>query len=197
MSNKPKIYGFCAAGCKWETVHKDEFDKSASLIRQRIEDDGSCYLQLGKEYKIFAPKDTDGNFTCTLTFSFLIGSSDGTKFDYNISHTNKDDYADAFTFRFLEQSHAFGYSQIVYELAGVRYKETIPNVSLLAVGLTENYLSVKGATEVFLYNADASIKGEKGDGVPEVTTADDGKFLVVENGAWVAKQITTAEEVEV
>lgn len=30
--NKPKIYGFCKAGCQWETVHKGEFDASATWI---------------------------------------------------------------------------------------------------------------------------------------------------------------------
>lgn len=24
MSNKPRVYGFCAAGCKWEVVHKGD-----------------------------------------------------------------------------------------------------------------------------------------------------------------------------
>lgn len=31
MSNKPKIYGYCDAGCKWEVPHKDEVNvKSTS-----------------------------------------------------------------------------------------------------------------------------------------------------------------------
>lgn len=28
--NNPKIYGFCPAGCKWETVHRNEFEASKS-----------------------------------------------------------------------------------------------------------------------------------------------------------------------
>lgn len=30
--NNPKIYGFCPAGCKWETVHRNEFDASKSAV---------------------------------------------------------------------------------------------------------------------------------------------------------------------
>lgn len=29
--SKPKIHGFCAAGCEWEVPHKDEFDKYAKM----------------------------------------------------------------------------------------------------------------------------------------------------------------------
>lgn len=31
MSNKPRIHAFCNAGCKWETVHKDDFERSAAI----------------------------------------------------------------------------------------------------------------------------------------------------------------------
>lgn len=33
MSDKPRIDGFCAAGCRWETVHKEDFIKSASIVK--------------------------------------------------------------------------------------------------------------------------------------------------------------------
>lgn len=41
MSNKPKIYANCKAGCLWETVHKDDFQRSAGFIRQNVTDNGS------------------------------------------------------------------------------------------------------------------------------------------------------------
>ena len=43
----------------------------------------------------------------------------------------------------------------------------------------------------------ASMKGEKGDpgaGVPTVTTANNGQFLRVVNGAWAASTVPNAEE---
>ena len=30
--NKPRIYGFCPAGCKWETVHKNDFDAAKACV---------------------------------------------------------------------------------------------------------------------------------------------------------------------
>lgn len=194
MSDRPKIHGFCAAGCKWETVHKDEFEKSATWIRQRFEDDGSLHFQTKKEYKIFAPKDTHGKFTCRLTWAVSVG---GVRHEFVIDIPIGDIYADSFVFRPLAIASYTGGCSFTYDLAGVRYTEKQEFGDTLEISGIANDLTVTGATEVFLYNADASIKGENGDGVPEVTTADDGKFLVVENGAWVAKQITTAEEVEV
>lgn len=41
MSNKPKIYANCKAGCSWETVHKDDFQRSAAFVRQNVEDNGT------------------------------------------------------------------------------------------------------------------------------------------------------------
>lgn len=41
MSNKPKIYANCKAGCLWETVHKDDWQSSAGFIRQDVTDNGT------------------------------------------------------------------------------------------------------------------------------------------------------------
>jgi hypothetical protein len=152
MDNKPKIYAFCPAGCKWETVHKDDFEKSASLIAQSL-DDGACNLQIGKEYKIFAPKDTDGKFTCTLTASYNAESVATGKV---IENDYLDEYADSFVFRPLEMSVNADATEIklVYELAGVRYKETISGTALSADGIV-----LTGATKVYIFNADATISG--------------------------------------
>lgn len=49
MSNKPKIYANCKAGCSWETVHKDDFQRSAAFIRQDVIDNGTF-----KEYHLEA-----------------------------------------------------------------------------------------------------------------------------------------------
>lgn len=51
MANKPKIYANCKAGCLWETVHKDDFQRSAAFIRQSVEDNGyfkEFYLEAGQ-----------------------------------------------------------------------------------------------------------------------------------------------------
>ena len=50
---KPKIYGFCQAGCKWETVHKTDFDNSVTYIKQTAID-GVYYLDPIANYKIYS-----------------------------------------------------------------------------------------------------------------------------------------------
>ena len=52
MSNKPKIYGYCPAGCKWETVHKDDFLNSASVFEMTANVNGRFELEIGKTYKL-------------------------------------------------------------------------------------------------------------------------------------------------
>lgn len=49
MSNKPKIYANCKAGCSWETVHKDDFQRSAAFIRQNVIDNGTSKEFILKE----------------------------------------------------------------------------------------------------------------------------------------------------
>ena len=51
MSNKPKIYGYCPAGCKWETIHRDEFERSASVIACEKKN-GLFWLEPNKTYRI-------------------------------------------------------------------------------------------------------------------------------------------------
>lgn len=175
MSNKPKIYAPCKAGCNWETVHKSDFDASASHIKQNIGEDGICYLEKGKEYKIFAPKNTSGNFTCSLRFAYLSNNVEKT---FTITDTNADEYAESFVFRLLAATATTSQIKLVYEIAGVRYSETISGSSLALA--TENALYVSGATNVLLYNADATI------------VAKDGETpFIGENGNWWIGDIDT------
>ena len=48
MSNKPKIFATCKAGCLWETVHKADFVSSAALVKQEVIDNGTC-----KEFTLY------------------------------------------------------------------------------------------------------------------------------------------------
>lgn len=163
MSRKPKIYAFCDAGCKNETVHKSDFDASASHIEQYIEEDGNCYLEVGKEYKIFATKDTDNQFACSVIFAYNAGSAVSA---HTIENENTDKYAESFVFRMLGATISGSDITLVYELAGVRYEETITASSTPTL-LTENGLYVSGATKVLLYNEDAQIVAGNGDSETE------------------------------
>lgn len=53
MANKPKIYGFCSAGCRWETVHKDDFLRSASIAEIHPNESGVVTLGASGKYRIY------------------------------------------------------------------------------------------------------------------------------------------------
>lgn len=166
--SKPTIYANCAAGCKWETVHKDDFWRSASHIKLHASDDGNFYLVGGKEYKIFAEK-ADNEFTCAVILSYSMA---GETRAYTFAFTNADKYADSFVFRLLEASANDTTLTLVYEIAGIRYTETVEGSGF---DLSVCKLYVSGATEVLLYNAEAKIVFEESGGLTEV--AADEKYL--------------------
>ena len=146
MSKKPKIYSFCAAGCKWPTVHEDDFLAAATYITIPIEND-RCYLKLGKQYKIVS-----NNKSCTLHFKYTTG---GTETVYNFTIPFNDKYENSFIFRLLEEKRNSESSiTIVYEIAGVRYTEEISGTNLALV--EEDCLYVDNADAVYKYNSEAN-----------------------------------------
>lgn len=186
MSNKPKIYGTCKAGCQWETVHKDDFEKSASHIVQYPQEDGSYLLEIGKEYKIFAPKTADGTaFDCVLKIN------EGTDYEANLETPCNDTFADSFVFKALGFKSDGEY--FIYEYSGIRY------IVKSVLGLEK--FKVSGATKVLLYNADATITAENGKSAYEIavehgfegteqewletfTHGADGKTPYIKDGNW-------------
>lgn len=137
LNIKPKIYGRCPAGCEWETIHRDEFANAATYTPIYPNEYGIFHLELGKEYKIFAPKATGGKvFNCTLSCN-----------TFGIDCTVDDEYAESFVFKWL----GIGESFITYELAGCRFTETID------ISSVPEYIELYGAERVYIYNADASI----------------------------------------
>lgn len=173
-NNKPEIFAHCRAGCNWRTVHYDDFAKSAAYIRQYPETEGEYTLEKGKEYKIFAPKNADGNFDCSIRVFYVDALTDTTP-SHEISFANNDKYADSFIFRLLDifNSDSSNEITIVYELAGVRYTETITGESIWTKD--NDYLYIEGATDVLLFNSDATLVGEKGDKGDPYTLTDEDK----------------------
>lgn len=181
-TNKPKIWAHCAAGCKWETVHYSDFEKSAAYIRQYPNTEGSYSLDVGKNYKIFAPKNQDGNFECLIKYFYLQdGGTEPDDLTHEITFKNNDKYAQAFIFCLLDAFESGDYKDeitLVYELAGVRYTETIGGENI-AIGI--NQILIEGATDVLLFNSTATLTGEKGDkGDPYTLTDEDKKTIVSE-----------------
>lgn len=152
MSDKPRIWANCNSGCKWETIHKDDFLAVAPLIKQPIKDD-RCYLETGKQYKIFADK-TEAGFSCSIKLAYTNNETEAT---YDFSIPNDDKYADSVVFRLLETSISGSIITIVYEIAGIRYTEELSGTSIVD-------LYVDNANNVFLFNTDATYKVEGEDG---------------------------------
>ena len=163
MSNKPKIHATCKAGCLWETVHKDDFDKSAAYICQYPNSSGLFILEKGKEYKIIAPKNAENQFTCILNFNYY--DAGGYANTITFSFENNDKYAESFIFKLVSTEIADNDYDcyIVYEAAGIRYGTTATPQRLAYTPNDKENIIVMGATSVLLINADATVTGEKGE----------------------------------
>lgn len=148
---KPRVYGFCDAGCRRETVLREDFLRSASLFEIYPDSGGKWYLEKKKQYKIFAPKDENGAFSFELYVDYIIGK-------HYITTSTNDEYADWFVFRFLDYKHIGGTQyKIVYEIEGNRYTEIIADGDADIDGIV-----LSGATQVFLYNDDATVYARDG-----------------------------------
>lgn len=65
MSNKPKVYGTCDAGCRWQVPHMSDLERSAAYIKQNhaLTDATLGYgyaLEAGKTYLLTLPTSTSG-----------------------------------------------------------------------------------------------------------------------------------------
>lgn len=76
MNNLPKIYATCKAGCLWETVHRSELEKIASIVKVLPNEGGAYTLDIGKKYKI---KANDGSAWGGLSIILECTYSEGKK----------------------------------------------------------------------------------------------------------------------
>jgi hypothetical protein len=162
MSDKPKIYGNCKAGCLWETVHKDDFDRSATWIKQYADEDGVYKVSPIQTYKINSPVSANA-YSCAVSlvywkYSSFTGLTTLTQYDFAI--TEFDEYRDYFYFEILDIKATSTSLTIVYEVNGNRYKEILQEHAFL----TNAYIKIASATSVYLFNADASISADLGEG---------------------------------
>ena len=176
MSNKPKIHAFCDAGCKWEVPHKDDFDRSATYVAQNIDADGKCFLACNNEYKVFSAKDYSAgqnkngvyDFACSIIVKY---TDNGVEKTHEITFTNDNKYIDCFIFNWFNTEVYIGDNtrfDIIYEINGTRYTETITGTNIPIETLEPAQIYISGADKVLLFNPDARIlvvgeKGEKGE----------------------------------
>lgn len=167
-NNLPKAYAHCAAGCLWETVHRSEVGEWASQVRE-ILTDGTAYLQARKEYKI-VPKKLNGKIYISLEVRYIgsVSFSDyeGTEQSLSLTIPPIDEYAESIVFRFLDISFDSVKSTftVIYEIAGVRYREErILDYGRFISFVEERPVIVSGAVELFQLNSGMTIavEGEK------------------------------------
>ena len=101
MSNKPRIWAHCDAGCPWETVHKDDFLRSASIVRQYPNESGEFKIETGRAYWI---KNSNAVGAWGITISLFIDVTYGNNiFEQTIQLAlpEFDKFADGIKFKFL------------------------------------------------------------------------------------------------
>lgn len=164
MENKPKIYGYCPAGCKWETVHKEDFDKSATWIRQYADESGVYELEPLNKYKIYSPVSA-GAYSCVVS---LVDADEPIN-THTFAITEFDEYRNYFYFEILYIGLSTEPPMVVYEINGTRHSGTIRNIDPRTSG---TILTIIGATDVLRFNDDASITVNVTDAVNQaITTA--------------------------
>lgn len=105
MSNKPKVYATCDAGCRWQVPHMSDLEAHAAFIKQSTVN-GHYVLEAGKTYKVKSAH-TNGVY-CRIEIDWHIEESDG-KVRYPSSYTTDylphpmkpdEEYCDGVLFRF-------------------------------------------------------------------------------------------------
>lgn len=179
MSNKPKIHAFCAAGCKWETVHMSDFLKSATFYEVG-QPDGVATVDAYRKYRIFADK---GETNYNVTISFQSSSNEAYYEQTTIPvEVGRRGY---FDFEILEATYTSAGTvsaelKIVYEVNGVELTHTASTVNY---NLTDSVLKITGADQVLLYNDTAAIVAK--DGATPVFEVDEVETLPAYQNAYV------------
>ena len=143
MSNIPKVWGHCDAGCKREVVTREEFLNSFSLVKLYANLDGKWYLETGKQYK------AKSNTLSSIVIAYKYNKS-GAETIHRFAIPTNDKYAKSVVFTLLEASVDTNGLTLVYEIAGTRYTETITGINITLID--ENYLYIANADSVYLYN---------------------------------------------
>ena len=158
--SKPRIYGTCDAGCLWETVHREEFLNSASIVKQYATD-GVYALERGRTYR--AKKKVDGatewGFVLTIVYKYwATADSPPMEFEETVDvelpeTTQFDDYAKIkICGWYRDKTH-----HLVYELDGVRNDIDLGYFAYLdEYGFTVSGI-IQDSPAVYLYNEDAKI----------------------------------------
>lgn len=137
MSDYPKIYGNCAAGCRYRAVPYEEFLNSASIVKQYRE--GYTYiLEKGRTYRLRNEKAASHwGVSVTVSTSWNTGNGTATGM-LTLQLPDFDKYAKGVKVCLLDISGVYDTSDsvcsfsAVYEVNGERHTETFADGSFLA-----------------------------------------------------------------
>lgn len=178
MSNKPRIFANCPAGCKWETVHKDDFLNSASIVEMMPNDDGSFDLEVGKTYKLLeSGTDIAWRGKIQVAFDHYEKADSGITYRETVETlafpTKNKFYNDLISVKVLgflrennlEEQQGFDFGENLYfELNGKSYKQTAVSYGIGVDDFRDkpcpySYCTIKatGFQKCFRVNEDARI----------------------------------------
>jgi hypothetical protein len=173
--SKPNIFAYCKAGCPWETVHRDEFEKSAAYIKQYPYGDGYT-LEAGKTYRINTIHNSN-EFVGFWAFSLTIMARWNTggvweTVEKIVTLPEFDTYAQSVTIRFHEiyntimnvpQTHI----SCQYDLNDERKLEILTDIATDYSTATDLSATIKvkklwndNIIEVLLVNEDAEVRAK-------------------------------------
>lgn len=194
MSNYPKVYGFCDAGCRRRVPTYDEFKNSAAYVKVMPDEYGVYTLDVDKAYLIKNPSAVDGwGFTIR-----IISQSGSSATARDVELIAYDEYADGLEFKLLKiLGNAVNSITTNYRS---KWEQNGQQSDVIQLGSGDiegyvGYIEVKSTSyrsegnrtyydelEVIMYNEDANIEGLEGKSAYEI--AVDNGFVGTE-AEWV------------
>lgn len=184
MSNLPKIYGTCKAGCLWEAPHKEELLRLAAYVEIPLTEykdpDYSSVLKsafdldIYGKYIIYFDEVTQSN---SPPYSFPAIRVQGREVSWNIQWLAADEYKfrNYNTFQILSYTPksvqtGIWNATVVYEVNGERFEKEIPLKTDLASVLSSR-LEIHNASRLLVSNDGGSVKVEDGASAYEIAVA--------------------------
>lgn len=180
MSNKPKIYATCPAGCLWETVHKDDLNELAYCVKQVV-GGGKYGLVVGKTCRAWNENHSadEWGFTADLVVQYITTTVVKTD-TYAIELPEFDKFSQGVKFKllgvdffesFVSNGAATWSGKMILEINDERYEYVVGTTGTVdgygnAVPMTAKpKIVLEGITNCVLYNEDSTITACNGDSV--------------------------------
>lgn len=165
LSKLPKIYSNCKAGCLWETIHREEFERSAYRVKMRLEEQGYLLVYPGMAVLV-KNENAKGEWGFTVE-SYYTNNDIGEIISHSLTLPAFDKYADGLKIKFLgiEESvlnEMISYS-LVCEVNGERKSVIIETGSGGSIPMYNITLKIDGVTAAWRINEYAYLEARDGE----------------------------------